>query len=120
MKASQLRRIIEDLKFQGIRARAIDTWENCLKSCADDTTVTPRYVGITTAPCSPWFRTQKGTQRPNSLMGAFIDTIRHHFPQLLGSSTIFTIVNTYCPDISLFNPSRSHLAARAFHLVRCY
>lgn len=119
MLAWQLRKVIEDLVSQGFFHDLLRNWLSLLKTCSRETIVTPRYVGTTSSPSNPWQRTQAQPKRPNSIKGAFIDSLEFLFPDIAKSHKIYTIMNTMVFDLHRHQSTdiNAGLLQRATHLL---
>lgn len=100
MSAWQLRIVIDDLISQGFCDDLLRAWMFTLRTCSSETIVTPRYVGTTSSPSNPWQRTQAQPKRPNSIKGAFVDSLAFLFPDVEMSHEIYSIQNTATIDLT--------------------
>ncbi|KAJ4155273.1 hypothetical protein LMH87_000528 [Akanthomyces muscarius] len=73
MAAWQLQVVIQDLISQGFCNDILPSWTTLLQTCSPNSIVTPR---------------------PNSIKGAFIDSLTFFFPEIANSHKIYSIQNT--------------------------
>lgn len=96
----QLLSVIDDLtqqnfsktKLSGLTRGLFGTrWHNRV--------VTIRYVGMTTAPHTPWIRATKEKPRKRSLKGAFINAVERLLGKELGRGRIFSLTMSSVPAL---------------------